>query len=537
MPALPQSIYDQFGDPSVSVINMPSGTFDLVKWLWLPRSNVVVNYGGCILNCDPVQAQVANSLYPIRVRSIPKGVIFATSPGGNIKRDKSHLLGTVTKATNQLTMAHGEIVDVQVGEEVLVWAGVDKGDPAEAFAFVTATIQAVDYQSGLITFAAPLGIDVPNYGSLDGVRVVTNPSLWRKIGTWGSFPTEENFAKGFGTDHGLERFTGGMVHDVTLNGIDLRLPTMVGVPMAGIPTDSWGVSAIAVNRLKINGLKVDNPLSGASLLWRCFDSEVNDLVVTGQGFTKSSSTVVTGAGAAALWGGKNITYNRVSIHGKDIGVLDTQAGSGGIVMNDLDYDVEFTALRTYKATSLLFAFQSVRDWPKLNNAVLNVGWTGGLRPGYCSFVPMLFDGRVVFGGSSLINYFDLGQSIFPKFDGTLVVGGIEYGPQAMRTETLTIPYNAAVSPVSLQPGLFISSRLRVKEPGKMVALYDSWGRQIWGNTWKNPADWKPFLWNSIEPGDAALKEYTNKKFNAYFNTATPHKPATVEFNYTYLPKK
>lgn len=535
-PPLPQSVYDQFADPSATNIRMPQGAFKLSKNLpAISRSNVKVDFGGgCKLVLDP--ATFGNEMYPIQVNSVSRNVIFGQSPNGGVFRRLSQLSGEIKPGTTQLTMI--EKVDVQPGETVLVWAGVDKFDPVEPYGHIPATVASVSV-GGVITFTKSLGRDIPNFGSLDGLKAATADALRYKVMPWGQWPDNSNYSKGFGTSHGMERFNGGMVSNVTITGN----PTFDIVAGNMLPNGSWLVSTTAVNGLTINGLTVNNPVGNVLFHWRSFGVKVSGINITGQGKSKVWNTRIQDAGVIGIWGGDDLRFERININAKDVTLISTEARPSRVAIKDLTYKCEFTSTRDYSSSPQILGFYSLQDTPKIDGASFDVTWTGGSKPGYQTYANMLFDGKLQFAGPSLQLPFDWGYSRKHQFDGTMTIGGVEYGPQQMKTEVIAVPYvqPTATFRLPMNQGLFLQGRFRVKVKGDLATIHDNMKTSSYANALSG--EWIPFdeagfgAWYSLEAGDDSLARYRNASFFFTFANTTARAGAVVEFNYTYLPKK
>jgi hypothetical protein len=80
---------------------------------------VTLDFSNSTIFIDPENG--ANSgYYPITISSTQKPSGF-----GSPQRTPSHLHGQITPSTTQLTMDPSEIVDVQPGEVVAIWGGVN----------------------------------------------------------------------------------------------------------------------------------------------------------------------------------------------------------------------------------------------------------------------------------------------------------------------------------------------------------------------------------------------------------------------------
>ena len=544
---LPQSVYDSLANPALPVVNLPEGTFALPKPLLVKRSNVTVNFGGCTLGIDPTQSQWLGGCYPIQVLSESKKVVFGTSVSGAARRTLSHITGVISPTTTQLTMAPDEIVDVQPGETVLIWAGVSKFDPVEPYVFLPATVRSVDMSSGIVTFVEPLAWDVPDYGDTTDLKAIVEKSSWDKIGEWGTFYGDSNFSKGFGTDHGMERFTEGMTGNITLNGITLNLTPVLSEQTNSVPNGAWMLSATAVSNLTINGLSINNPLGSCFHSWRSFGCKVNDVFITGQGLSKLWNTWYHDAYAFTAWGGRGLECNRTKVIGKDISMFNTEVGAADTVVNDLDYNVEFTSARNAPTSSVVFGFYGSANYPVLSNLKIAVKTTGGGKAKYFSYQACRFRGRINFG--KLINSLDLAYQRANDWgeDCTVIINNREFGPPQTSLHTARVRAGTPARLV-IHKGLYIAGRVRVKTPGGLMWISDTFGNYYWADgspgTPKGMVlgskEWQPFNpshWSAIQiEGKGNWKEYIAKWIICSFRPGALAS-ASVEVEYTYLPLK
>lgn len=537
---LPKNVYDQFADPSITAITMPQGRFMLTRNLpVISRSNVKIDFGGgCVLVIDPAKYDTPNELYPIRVQSVSKDTIFGQSPNGGVFRRVSKLSGEIKATTTQLTMM--EKTDVRVGETVLIWAGVDKFDPVEPYGYIPVTVASVD-AAGVITFTKPLGRDIPNFGGLDALRAATADALRYKVLPWGQWPDSSNFSKGYGAEHGMERFDGGMVSGVTITGN----PTFDIAPIAGLnlPNGSWLISTSAINGINIEGVSVNNPVGNVLFHWRSFGVRASDIRISGQGKSKVWNTKIQDAGVIAMWGGDDLRFERTNINARDVTVIATETRASRISIKDLVYKCEFTSARDYPSAPQILGFYSLQDTPRIINASFDVAWTGGSKPAYQTYWPMLFDGQLKFAGPALQLAFDWGASRQHQFDGTVTIGGVEYGPQQMKTETVKIDYVQPTQTFNLpmNAGLYLKGRFRVKSRGDLVKVHDNMKTSSYPNALSG--EWVPFdsngygAWYSLEAGADSLATYKNATFFFTFANTAAKMPAVVEFNYYFLPRR
>jgi len=541
---LPNSVYDDWANPAVGTITMPAGDYRLQKTnvanssrtLVLNRSNVTINFAGCTLLVDP--AEGANSgFYPVQIASVPvTSPVFlpASTPDGVASRSISHVTGTIASGTTTLTMDPDEIVTMQAGEVVLIWAGVTPSDPVEPEAFIPATVQSIDIGTGVITFTAGLGQDITNYGSLAALTAEVESGLQWKIGEWGTWPSYANYSKGYGLDHGLERFVGGMVHDVILNDLTLELePISDGLLM---PNGMWDVSVVAATDITINNVSIANPHGNTIHIWRSLNVLVDGATFTGAGSSKIWNSSTAEACAFTAWGGDGLTFRDVSITGTDIAAFNTEVRSTNIWVDGLDYNVAFTAARTYVSSPTVLGFFSVgADVPLITNASLQVTPIGGSLPIYITYYGD-FDGTLAFPGG-LTDWFNWGSNMEHGLLGTVTLDGVTYGPATVNNWTETITSGPSVELVTVPAGLYTAARIRVTTDGDLRNISDTFGHNYWvpatGTAWITVPTNK---WFSIGAGAAALTAYLTKGFYFWMNSNGGAPNAVVEIETTYLPE-
>ncbi len=526
---LPQSVYDDWAGTN-AVVTMPQGTYTLPGSapLVLNRSSVVVQFAGCTLLVNPAD-KANDGFYPIQVASLPGTNTWVT---GSNTRHISHLSGSIAECTTQLTMDPAEVMPLTAGERVLIWAGATPSDPVEPAAFIPATVAGVT--NGVITFAAPLGKLIPNYGSLAGMSNVTEASLQWKIGAWGSWPSGANFSKGYGVDHGLERFVGGMVHDVTLNDVTLQNQL---VDAAHSPNAMWDISAVAVQNFTLRNVRITNPHGNTVHFWRSFDALVDGAHFCGAGRSKINNSLVSEAFALTAWGGDRLTYTNINIGGTDTTAFNTEVGSDNIVVNGLTVDVEFTAARNYPSSPTLLNFHATH-WPRVTDTSLRAITTGGSAHSYYSYDPIAFYGGLTFPGTSLTSWFDCGYQKFPTLNGTVTMGGITYGPPVALSTNVTLLHGAGFRDLTPPEGIYPAGRFRVTTLGSVRAVTDNQGGNYDWTAVTN-GQWSAVLpnrWQSIAPGDAALAAYMAKGIRFWFNSPSVA-DAVVEFEATVLPRQ
>ena len=529
---LPQSVYDQIADTNIAVINMPHGIYTLPGSapLVLRRSGVVVNFSGCTLLVNPAD-KANDGFYPIQVASIT--ITSPKYPGGPGSRYLAHLVGSISERTTQLTMDPAEAVSLTPGERVLIWAGATPSDPVEPAAFIPATVASVD-SKGVITFSAPIGKNIVNYGSLAGMSNATSSSLQWKIGAWGTWPSGANFSKGFGTDHGLERFVGGMVHDVTFNDLTMRLQT---VDAAHSPNAMWDISTVAVQKFTLRNASIVNPHGNSVHFWRSFDALVDGATFSGHGQSKIWNKSMSEAFALTAWGGVRLTYRNVTVTGTDIMAFNTEVGSDNIVVDGLNFDVEFTSARNYASSPTVLGFHAPANRPRITDASIHAVTSGGSAHGHYSYDPLDFYGNLGFPGSSLTAWLDFGYQKFPTLNGTVTIDRIVYGPGITLTTNVTLLHGAGSRTFTPCEGIYTTARFRITTLGSLRSVTDSFGNSYW--TIAQTGAWVPLAsnnWQNIGPGITALSNYLGKDVRFWFNSPSVA-DAVAEFEFTYLPRQ
>lgn len=539
-PALPQSVYDDWANAALPVVTMPAGDWYVnckTKPLLLARSSVTVNFAGCTLHVDPADG-AGDGVYPVQVagtsKTTPK---YPPSPDGvgPATRYLSRLQGAIAAGTTQLTMYPDELVTgLTAGETVLVWAGVTPSDPVECQAFVPMTVLSV--AGNVITFDTPFGVDITDYGSLSGLTAATAPDLQWKVGTWGTYPSSANFSKGYGVDHGLERFVGGMVHDVTLNDPAVRLEV---APAASQPNGMWELSAIAVNRLTVRNYSLTNPCNSALHFWRCFDVLLDGYSCTGVGLsTIWGVALYIEAYAITMWGGNNYRLRNLTVQGQDIGFMNVEVEPSRIHVETLTYDVTFTAARNYASPPSVFGFHSVATPPRITDASVKTVTTGGLKPSYTTGYTLTFDGRLTFV-PDMESTFIWGYQRHANLSGTVTLGGVRYGPGVVVAESKAI-VNAggAGYRVPLPVGLYTAIRFRLRgDLSNVQSIVDGFGGHYepgcLTGAWTDVDYFGQ--WFYVTAGAAGLAAYLVKYLHVWPNSAGGTAAATMDLEYTYLP--
>jgi hypothetical protein len=526
---LPPAVFDQWADPRVRVINMPAGTYYLSGRLplRLRRSNVTVNFAGATLIVDPVAFNGGS--YPIQVQSTPRSEPKYRSSGPGDPRDRtlSHITGRIDETTTELTMVPGERVDLAPGEQVMIHAGVSASDPFESQDYIVATVAAVN-AAGTITFKSPLGKRIIDYGDAAGLRAVVAQGQAGKIGEWGSYPDASNFSKGYGTDHGLERFAGPIVHDVTFNDLHLVL-NKPGRDSSAIPGTMWEVSAIAVQNFKMNRTTIENPRGSGVHLWRAFNTVIDGYKVVGAGLAKIWNTSTYASPAISIWGGDGVTVRNMSVTGTNITAFSSEIGPRHVWIDGLDYKVEFTKARDYGTADVILGFFSVQGPVRLTNVSLEATTTGGAAHTYFSYAPFVSDGYLRFPGSGLTSTFDFGYQMKVMLNGTVSIDGVTYGPPV--SEVRRIELKSGSPRLALPRGLYTAASLRVLNRGDIRNIWDSFGNRYTPEAFSGrPVTLASDKWMQIEPGVGTLKTYLEKTLEFDHPAG-----ASVELSVTYLP--
>lgn len=539
MANLPSTFYDDLANASLPVVTAPAGTYTMITRAYIGRSNVTVNFSGCIIEADPNTATWSNEFYPFQITSGTKtDEIFDESPGGTDRID-SGLTGTVTAATTQLTMLSGEVpTGLSVGETVMLLLGIDTSDPVEPYIYRAATIAAID---GLVlTFEEPLGVDVPDYVDQAGLEAEVDESLWDKIGDWGEWYGDSNYKKGYGTSHGMQRFVGGMVGNVTINDLTMNL-TFNDNPST-LPNGKWTLSCYAVRGVKINRYTTNNPTGNNLHLFKSFDVEVNDYVVTGEGYDETGS-LLAACNAVGIWGGDKLTFNNTSIHATNVTFIAEEVGTSGILINGMDFDVTFTSARTYPSQSVILNFTSVIDVPVVRNSTWKAVTTGGSSHGWDSFSPIKYTGRLKYIGPSLTTTFDFDNLKNPDWSAidSVQIGNYAYGPLQSISQSVTLIDDGVIDDVEI-PGIVLKvARFRITTLGDLRDITDSFGNPYWSAATSGGA---PYPWVSLEPGKwhqilsgaSALSDYIAKKLRFWFNGGGTNN-AVIDIEYQYLPRR
>lgn len=544
MANLAQQVYDDWLNGSITSYTMPAGTWTLPGAQKLQRRHpdFDCDFTGCTLEANPDNTGAwGNTFEPIQVISVPNNPIWDESSGGT-DRKVSGLTGTVTAGTTQLTMIPSELIlDLVAGEEVMLQIGVDVDDPVEPYAYVAAVIQSVNTDTGVITFAEALDVEPPVYTEAQLIALTEPNDLDWKVGEWGTWPSDANFSKGFGEHHGMERYANGrLTTNVQLRNITFNLTSNLTV--GTIPNGIWPFSAIAVRDLLIDGMTLNNPVGNMLHLWKCFDVQTNDIVVTGQGISKPGGGTLAEAYVFTAWGGARHTHTNVSVSGNDIALFNMEVNTGEITLYGLDFNVVFTSTRTYSSSPVIFGFFSVIDTPRVHNAIVRASTTGGSAHAYDGFTPVAYTGYLKFPGTSLTGTLDFDYLKNPDYSGivNVVIGGKGYGPQQSISATVPLVDNGAYADVAINGLVLETARFRITTKGDLRDITDSYGNNYWGasgGAGAGPYDWVTLQashWHQIASGSTALTNYRNKYIRFWF-TGGGTSNAEIEIQYTYLP--
>jgi hypothetical protein len=532
-PLLPQSVYDDYADTGVSVITMPKGRWQLPGpgvGLTLARSNATVNSSGCTLMIQPDPS----FFDPMHVQSTP-----VTSPTylpefpDTPPRTVSHLTGTIVPSTTTLTMDPDEICDLDIGETVIIEAGVNFTDPHEPQDYIPATVQSVDLVTGVITFAEPLGVTIVDYVDVDGLDVFVIESQRTKIGDWGDQPPNGSYARGYGTDHGLSRFVGGLVHDVTINAPTFRIDR---VPQ--FETGSYAMAEIvgqAVQRLTINDLQIHNPFQEGVHLSQTFGTVIDGYQTTGHGLGRLSQGPSFQAIAVGMYGGNDIQLRSLDLRSTDTCVYGCEISVRGLVVEDLDYDVDFTSVRAFEPNPIIFgAFSVLEPLPVLRNVQMQATCSGGSAPFYYTGAQVA-EGSWAFVGP-LIDYFNWGYLQSLALNGTVTIDGVTYGPAITETRDYTIVHGASSRTITPPTGLYTSLTLQVVTPGDLSAVFDTGLDYSAGVASHAVLDVAADRWYLIAPTPTGVADYLGQQFGCQQHNTGSTDDALIRLVMTYLPE-
>ena len=384
----------------------------------------------------------------------------------------------------------------------------------------------------MITFAAPLNRTVPDYVNAAGLRAVTDPSLHWKIDDWGEWPSDANFSKGFGTDHGMERFRDGeMVHNVRFFDITLQLTS--NLVEATIPNGIWPLSVISVYDFHLDGFTLTNPIGNAIHRWKCFDSTFNNVTMSGQGISKPGGGFLAPAFAFTSWGGNGLSHDHIRISGNDICLYNGEVNTGAVTFDDVEIDCLYTSVRTSPSAAVINGYFAVLDVPLMRDYKVKATTTGGSAHSYDSLSPVTYAGRLWYDNTSFTDFFDWGSDKDLTFTGTLKVNTTEYGPLTRITGNQAI-LHAASRDVAIPYFVVPVARFRIITIGDLRDITDSFGTGYWsaasGGAW---TAFEPDDWHQIPPGSTALSDYFAKYLRFWFNAGTAQS-AVVEFDYGYM---
>lgn len=532
MPTLPTSVDDDFADSGVSVITFPSGTWTLDRILER-NYPVTINMEGCTLEAAPDATAWGNAMYLIWIRSAPDTTIWDESPGGT-DRTMSKLSGTVVIGTTQLTMDAAEVpVGLAAGEKVLLVLGVDTSDPVEPYYYHRCTITDVNAGTRVITFDPPVPVNVPDYVDEAGLEAaMNNSSLNWKAEPWGDWPSDANFSKGFGTDHGLKRYDGGMLDGVTINDMTVNLSTTVGMAAGDITNGASLILAQDMVNLRVNRLNANNPLGSILALSRCFDAYYNGVTLTGQSVSKIGASKQAG-NAFDFSGGDGLTFNDITITAKDCTLYNAQANSRNLRFSEVDYNVEYTSHRNFASAPAILGSYSVLNAVQLDGrvkATTSGGTAHTLHAGDLDF------GRFIYPQNPLTALFDFRSTSFIEFSDLCQIALKGYGPRGVEDYTETILHGANFRDILFPEMVLPGSRFRITDYGDLRALTDSFGNSYWAaaasNAW---VELTATHWFIIGAGTTNLSNWQGKYLRFWLNNAGSTADATVEFEFITMP--
>lgn len=525
MPDLPQSFYDDLANASLSVVNAPAGTWTVPATapVVIARSSVTVNFAGCVLETIAAAAPWGNQHYPVKVWSNTNST---GNPGG---RFVSRLTGQITPTTTSLTMS--EVVTVTPGETVLIHAGVNLTDPAEPETYIVAEVASVS--GSVITFSQPLGKSVAVYGSLAELEALTGPSNAYKLGPWGQVYSGLLFSKGIGLDHGMERFTGGMLHDVTIN--DLTIQTSYDENISTFPNGNWLLSFVATYRARLNRMNVINCTGSAVHLWRTFDTQVDGVSLSGDHLGKVWNTNFFAAAAFTIWGGDQIDISNTRIRGRDAIVVNQEVSPDAVTFRGVDVDVEFTSRRNYASPSQLLGLYAARRTPVVRDASLRMS---GSNCTYYSLNQIDFVGTLEIQSPRASNVLFYGYGVEPSYSfEQIVIDGRQFSSPKTRLVSVELVSNGWVLEYQMPPGIYETARIRgVSAVGGAVNVIDGYGNNytaaISGTSWVGISS----HWQQLGVSNSVDQYVSASKFIVTFGAGTTGQVTRFEVEYTYHPE-
>jgi hypothetical protein len=516
--ALPQSVYDDIANPAVPTINVTPGRYYLPTAIEIERDDLILDFQGSGIYAAP-NALVEAVWKPFVVQSEP--ITFQASPF----RQPSQLTGEIDAGTTELEMHASEIVDVEAGEDVLIWAGVDTSDPAEPYRFIHATVDSVDGTT--ITFAAPLGFDVPTYASEAALEAVVSPALHYKIGTWG-VDYGENYHKGLGFDHGLMRYVdGNRTDNVTIKNlaINVTMPTSTAqIPNAG--------NAVAffirdTEDITLENISANNIVGDFIFQWRSKDLTVNRAYLTGRGIQNIFSNVTYVGHFYAGWGGENLTFNDIYINGTNLSLTETEINPGNMRFQNVLYDVNFDGTLTYQPVNdvPITSFSSATfGYCEINNWDCSVTGSDTFFASGFQLSPMTLDNFTLHtDAGTLLWSLSLGDPAAGEIEytGDINIDDLNFGEFIEDTETTVVPSGQWVR---LPQGLYRYARFRVTVQGNSSRAYGT------------PADWTDLdedAWENLRPIADSAQAYVDE--TEFFMQWSGGSAATLEWEVGYWP--
>lgn len=540
---LPSSVQTDLNNAALSTVTFPAGDYRLAGTntpgagnsfellLSLTRSNVTVNAAGCTLHYFG-EDNVNTGVEIFKIASKTRYDNY------NSGRFQLHASGQITSGTTQLTLQESPIGGaLYAGEQVIIWAGVNTTDPAEPYAFLKGTVASFNSGTNVVTFASPLAVNVPTYANQAALEAQVDPSLHFKIGMWGAW-YGANYSKGYGYDHGIERFTDGVrVSNVVVN--DLKIVCHHSNTSATVPRGCNDVSLSAVENVTLNRLQIENVIHSGILAWRSFDVNVNEATYTGDGITRlyfgEGYEYFTAGYAAVAWGGENFRGNNLRVSGNNIAGILTEVTPRNLVIDGFRFDGVFNSARTYASPDQVFGFYGITTndpIPIVKNATISLRYAGGSGAHYFNGVNCFTNGRFVISDKYLTYYLPHGN---PQHLGRVHLSGNQFGPPQTITQEYTIADPGGGNVLfSFPAGLIVSGRIRLKTMGDASALGDPLGgiTDAYDTSWRTLGE----RFTRQVPGAGVVDAYLLYQYiTVYFTANGVQNDAVIELELTYHP--
>jgi len=488
-PLLPTSVLADLADANKrEVVFPPGGRWAVGDNVRLTRPNVRVRGEGCTLVSD-------NGRYPFQAIST-----LITRPNAH---NEWHATGAVTPSTDTLALA--EPVPFLAGETVLVRMGVSSHDPAEPEAQVYVTIAEVTATS--IKFTSPLLRSPKVWASFNDliVAIGVDQNQGYKTGPWEH--RSGYYARGLGTDHGIQGFVGGQpVGGITVEGLTVEFPYLSTFPYGG-----WAFSAVRCRDVRFIDCTTVDPCGHS---FHCFASDnmrVINATVRGRGRSLDYQSNVNFGPSAVLsaWGGNGLRLSGASVDGSDFSLVGLEAGTTGTVVEDVSFRSWWSRApsqggnmnggQIFNAAGLHpgLLFRDIR----LTVPKPALGY-GALLVQSQTLAGTRFE-DIAFESGELPDFLELSRF---KWDGTIRVGSQVFGPA--RTVGIEYTINYPYTKLLIPAGLYRSAGLTILSGGPNIRDINiggptspSWSQVVGAS---NPSQITFPNWRQNSPGPVRL---------------------------------